>query len=458
MLNNIAKTRHDLSNILRLILPNQLRIWAFGDSSFDDSLVKCARELDTVLKRAECTPISPIHVGAELKKQGNAFMGCQKIDNASAVLYLKDASSSSIDPGSDHQANNAGRTRAIRSFQPSLCAKSEPSLAVEETDSEEGSFHDAVESTPYCEQDEENQSTGWDYTDSKDTILALLAAQPPYAPAIWSVEDSMAPASYGELHNLALDRDGVLPPFVQSDVCVVTYVDEGPLAATIFVLVASHAKFAPLSPAASRQEILAALMQLKPAVVVVTVAKYEEELSCMIAQMDKAPALRIVAPLNTFAGAFEARDKDTFMLEEKNEHKYQGSNDVALLLRTSGTTSHPKVVPLTLGAIVRNGATIASKLQLTSSDICINAMPLFHIGALSASILATLASGGSVLCMPGFEPASFAKALTRSVAKPTYYSAVPTIHLALLRYVETLPGGAAGMGHGLRLIRSGAGK
>jgi len=132
------------------------------------------------------------------------------------------------------------------------------------------------------------------------------------------------------------------------------------------------------------------------------------------------------------------------------------ADGVGLLLRTSGTTSKPKVVPLTVGSLTSNGAVLASSLGLTQADCCLNAMPLFHIGGLSASILASMAAGASITCMPYFEPQSFLEHLTNGRPQPTYYSAVPTIHLAVLNYALGLNDGVAQKSHKLRFIRTGA--
>ena len=69
----------------------------------------------------------------------------------------------------------------------------------------------------------------------------------------------------------------------------------------------------------------------------------------------------------------------------------KGAEEVGLLLRTSGTTSKSKVVPLHIRSLTNNGATLSRSLELKAADVCINAMPLFHIGGLSCSILATIA-------------------------------------------------------------------
>jgi acyl-CoA synthetase (AMP-forming)/AMP-acid ligase II len=57
-------------------------------------------------------------------------------------------------------------------------------------------------------------------------------------------------------------------------------------------------------------------------------------------------------------------------------------------------------------------------------------MPLFHIHGLIAAVLSSLAAGGSVFCTPGFNALRFFQWLGE--AKPTWYTAVPTMHQAIL--------------------------
>jgi|TARA_B110000196_G_C21142020_1_gene664371 acyl-CoA synthetase (AMP-forming)/AMP-acid ligase II len=129
-----------------------------------------------------------------------------------------------------------------------------------------------------------------------------------------------------------------------------------------------------------------------------------------------------------------------------------GEDDVVLLLRTSGTTSKPKGVPLRQSAIVRNGLLLSGTIEISKEDVCLNAMPLFHIGGLSASVLATLASGGSVTCLDSFSAEKFNAALAAE-PQPTWYSAVPTIHMAVVNYLKDEK---IAPNHSLRFIRSGA--
>jgi acyl-CoA synthetase (AMP-forming)/AMP-acid ligase II len=67
---------------------------------------------------------------------------------------------------------------------------------------------------------------------------------------------------------------------------------------------------------------------------------------------------------------------------------------------------------------------------LTTDDCCLNVMPLFHIHGLIAAVLSTLAAGASIFCTPGFNALKFFTWM--DAAKPTWYTAVPTMHQTIL--------------------------
>ncbi|MCY4189245.1 MAG: AMP-binding protein, partial [Bryobacterales bacterium] len=108
-----------------------------------------------------------------------------------------------------------------------------------------------------------------------------------------------------------------------------------------------------------------------------------------------------------------------------------GPEYTALLQRTSGTTSKPKLVPLTQANLAASAANIASLLQLGPQDTCLNIMPLFHIHGLVGALLSSFCAGAAVAAMPGFAPMRFFQWLDKS--RPTWYSAVPTMHQAILQ-------------------------
>ncbi|HEY1281810.1 MAG TPA: acyl--CoA ligase [Acidimicrobiales bacterium] len=107
-----------------------------------------------------------------------------------------------------------------------------------------------------------------------------------------------------------------------------------------------------------------------------------------------------------------------------------GPDDHALVLHTSGTTSRPKIVPLRQRNLVRSARNIAASLHLSADDRSLTVMPLFHIHGIMAGLLAPLSAGGSVVCTPGFDAFKFHRWIDE--LRPTYYTAVPTMHQMVL--------------------------
>ncbi|HSW50050.1 MAG TPA: AMP-binding protein, partial [Bryobacteraceae bacterium] len=109
-------------------------------------------------------------------------------------------------------------------------------------------------------------------------------------------------------------------------------------------------------------------------------------------------------------------------------------DDVALILHTSGTTSRPKMVPLTHRNLTASALHIRSTLSLGPADRCLNVMPLFHIHGLIGALLSSLSAGGSVFCAPGFQAPLFLGWMREY--QPTWHTAVPTMQQAILSRAE----------------------
>src|SRR2546421_656066 len=126
------------------------------------------------------------------------------------------------------------------------------------------------------------------------------------------------------------------------------------------------------------------------------------------------------------------------------------ADDEALVLHTSGSTARPKIVPLTQRNVLASSRHISSTLQLVPGDVCLNIMPLFHIHGLMAAVLSSLRAGAQVCCTPGFNALRFFHWFDE--ARSTWYTAVPTMHQAILsRASRHTDSGAKGR---LRLTRS----
>jgi acyl-CoA synthetase (AMP-forming)/AMP-acid ligase II/CBS domain-containing protein len=126
-------------------------------------------------------------------------------------------------------------------------------------------------------------------------------------------------------------------------------------------------------------------------------------------------------------------------------------DDVALILHSSGTTGRPKRAPIRHRNLVASADHIVRTYGLGPSDVTLCVMPLFHIHGLVASVLSTLASGGTVVVPGRFNPLGFRRLV--KTQRATWYTAVPSIHqLVLARSSDARPIGD--MQPTLRFIRS----
>jgi acyl-CoA synthetase (AMP-forming)/AMP-acid ligase II len=124
--------------------------------------------------------------------------------------------------------------------------------------------------------------------------------------------------------------------------------------------------------------------------------------------------------------------------------------DIALILHTSGSTGRPKRVPLPHANVAVSAKNVAATYALSSDDVSLCLMPLFHVHGLVASTLATLATGGTIVAPKKFDATAFWR-LVREY-RVSWYSAVPTIHQLLLARLgnKEKPAGA----DSLRYVRS----
>ncbi len=126
--------------------------------------------------------------------------------------------------------------------------------------------------------------------------------------------------------------------------------------------------------------------------------------------------------------------------------------DIALILHTSGTTSRPKIVPLLHSNVTASAYNIRQSLALTPADVGLHVMPMFHIHGLIAALLGPWAAGSQVFVTPGFNALKFFGWMAQSRA--TWYTAVPTMHQALLVRADKGDNPAIIKANRLRFLRS----
>jgi len=219
---------------------------------------------------------------------------------------------------------------------------------------------------------------------------------------------------------------------------------DGPELATAFLAVTSAAVAAPLNTRYAAAEFDVYLDDLKPSVVLVQAGGDSPVLD--VASRRRIPTIE-VAPLTQEAAGLFTLDGKTVPAGGVVE---PSDDDIALMLHTSGTTARPKRVALRHGQLRASVRNVADALQLTSMDRGLHIMPLFHVHGLVAGLLAPLHAGGYVYCTPGLDMSQFPDWLAD--ARPTWLTAVPTMHQAIAEWARRNPDEAR-RAH-LRFIRS----
>jgi acyl-CoA synthetase (AMP-forming)/AMP-acid ligase II len=111
--------------------------------------------------------------------------------------------------------------------------------------------------------------------------------------------------------------------------------------------------------------------------------------------------------------------------------------DDAMIMFTGGTTGSPKMVPWTHDNITCSVRGVIATYRLGPQDATVAVMPLFHGHGLIASLLSTLASGGTVLIPAAGRFSAHTFWDDVRTAGATWFTAVPTIHQILLERAAT---------------------
>ncbi|WP_205854775.1 acyl--CoA ligase [Piscinibacter defluvii] len=229
---------------------------------------------------------------------------------------------------------------------------------------------------------------------------------------------------------------------------VAIVLDNGPEMASCFIACASGVASAPLNPAYRADEFEFYLSDLNARALIV--ARGSSSPAIEVAAKLGVPVLDLVVAEGAPAGAFTLEPRTAIAAAAAAAPGYAQEGDVSMVLHTSGTTSRPKIVPLSQGNLAASARHIAATLQFTARDCGLNIMPLFHIHGLIAGVLAPLTAGSQVFCTPGFNALKFFGWMDE--ARPTWYTAVPTMHQTILARAAKNADVIAR--HPLRFIRS----
>jgi len=282
----------------------------------------------------------------------------------------------------------------------------------------------------------------------KQALSTALPQLAPWQPAAVALMAPDRPSlSFAGLAALVSDICGDL---AQRGVCRGTAVGivlpNGPEMATCFLAVSALATAAPLNPSYGEDEFRFYLSDLD--VKLLLCGQGMGEAARNAAKGLGIAVLDVVVDEGAKAGKFVL--SGDVQISAGGDAQLNGPDDFTLVLHTSGTTARPKIVGLRQRNLKASMTNIARTLALSADDICLNVMPLFHIHGLMAALSAQLAAGGTVVCTPGFNVLKFYGWLADF--RPSWYSAVPTMHQAILaraaRNVDTIAAAR------LRFIRS----
>ena len=227
--------------------------------------------------------------------------------------------------------------------------------------------------------------------------------------------------------------------FLRGDV-IGLCMQSGPEMALTLLGSSMHCTVAPLDPAFSAQELKASLQRLGARGLITDASMTAANIAA--AQLDLPSVAAPLLSKGPIGRSKEFASRSALMSPVPPDH-------VMILLQTSGTTGLPKRVPLRMANIGGQARNMADSMGLSTTDSSLVMMPLFHMHGFSC-ITASLWSGGRSICTPGYAPSRFFGWVAE--LRPTWYSAVPTVHADILSVLARQPDKA--MGHGLKFVRS----
>ena len=219
----------------------------------------------------------------------------------------------------------------------------------------------------------------------------------------------------------------------------------GPETAVLGIAVMTGFTHTPLNPQYKEPEFQAVFSRLNVKAVIL---QKNHETAARAAALSRSIPIIEITPSPDQAGMFTI---GMGIGEEGNEVMFARPEDTAIVMLTSGTTSLPKVVPLTQKQVCKSVGTLCSQLHHTDQDKSLHIVPHFHLLGVLGTLLAPLSCGGTVICTRDFIAPDFLSLLKNE--HPTFYCAGPAHHQAILHELKKVPSGEL-KDHSLQYIRS----
>jgi len=232
----------------------------------------------------------------------------------------------------------------------------------------------------------------------------------------------------------------------QRDVLALCAPNSPEFAIVYYGALAAGAVVMTMSPDVAEAEATAQLADPKPRWVVTT-----PDLAAMLARAAGTWPKELLLLAEASAGSPISQPVDG---AEASPLPVIGSDEVAVLLSSSGTTGLPKTVMLTHRNLVAAVCSLRVPEPVSEEDVVLAALPLCHIAGMQIVLQNALSSGATVVILPRFELEAFLGAIeryrvTRIVLAPPIVLALakhPSVDRYDLSSLRVLTSGAAPLG------------
>jgi acyl-CoA synthetase (AMP-forming)/AMP-acid ligase II len=197
-----------------------------------------------------------------------------------------------------------------------------------------------------------------------------------------------------------------------------------------FAALAAGAAVTTLNPVCTEEELIGQLRQVRARWLVSTAVLFEEKVGRCARAAGIAESFVVSTPGGVVAGAISFESL-RLGVDGGWPSIEVSPSDAAFLPCSSGTTGPPKAVVLSHRNLVASLCQMRLVHRVSSNDVVLAVLPLFHIFGLQVTLNLGLLEGATVVLLPRFEVAAFLGAVQKH--RVTRVEVVPPMILGLAR-------------------------